>query len=35
MGTKQRQQEMEDSCSMDNVAFLMTAEVTGLTEHLL
>lgn len=26
MGTKQRQQEMQYSCSMDNVAFLMTTE---------
>ena len=35
MGTKQRQQETEDSYSMDSVALLITAEGTGLTECLM
>lgn len=35
MGRKQRQQEMEDSCSMASVSFLMTTEVTRLPECLL
>lgn len=34
MGTKQRQQEMKYSCSMDNVAFLMTTEDPRLMECL-
>lgn len=35
MGTKQRQQEMQYSCSMDNIAFLMTTEDPRLMECLL
>lgn len=35
METKQRHQEMQYSCSMDNVAFLMTTEDPRLMECLL